>query len=221
MFKKYFYLVRHGETVLNAAKIRQGSEGRLSENGIRQVNEAAERFSKIKIEKCFVSPFERTRETFDIINQRLKIDIKNENKVIFTPLLAERKNPTPIIGKSYDDPVTKNFIDIMDKSFHHPDLRIYDEENFADLRDRSIECQKFLIENGAEKNLCVTHGIFLKMFLSTLIYGKDLPVPDYIEMNEYNSADNAAMTLVSFDIVKDRLNKILKRNPYEDRENNP
>jgi hypothetical protein len=29
------------------------------------------------------------------------------------------------------------------------------------------------------------------------------------------------MTLVSFDIVKDRLNKILKRNPYEDRENNP
>ena len=40
------------------------------------------------------------------------------------------------------------------------------------------------------------------MFLSTLIYGEELTVKQYAEMALYNSADNAAITLVKYDYIK-------------------
>jgi len=218
MFKKYFYLVRHGETILNAEHKRQGSEGGLSENGKQQVVKITEILKHIKIQKIFCSPFERTRETLEIINKVLQIP---ENKIIFTPLLAERKNPAEIIGKSYDDPIVQNFIDTLDKSFQNPDLRLTNEENFIDLRNRALGCQKYLINEGKNKNLCVTHGIFLKMFLAALLYGPNLSASDYIKISEYNPAHNAALTLISYDSLKNFMNKIFFRNPYTNPKNNP
>lgn len=199
MFIKYFYLVRHGETILNKERRRQGEKGGLSPNGVSEVEELSKRLLNMKIDKMFVSPFERTRETADIINKHLEL---SDKKIVITDLLGERRNPSKIIGLHYDDRVAKNFIDIMDKSIHDPSLRIYDEENFQDLKDRAISAQKFLIKHGAKHNLCVTHGIFLKMFLSTLLYGKNLTVKDYIHMGLYNPADNAGVTLVKYNPLK-------------------
>jgi len=218
MFKKYFYLVRHGETILNAEHKRQGSEGGLSVNGQEQVMGVAKILKDIEIQKIFCSPFERTRETLEIINKSLNLA---EDKIIFTPLLAERKNPTEIIGKGYDDPIVEKFIDTMDKSIHDADLRLTNEENFTDLRNRALETQKYLINEGENKNLCVTHGIFLKMFLATLLYGQNLSSEDYVKIEEYNSAHNAALTLISYDSLKNFFNKILFRNPYTNPEYNP
>ncbi|MEI6352753.1 MAG: histidine phosphatase family protein [Candidatus Nomurabacteria bacterium] len=199
MFTKYFYLVRHGETILNKEKRRQGSEGKLSENGVNEVEELSKRLLNMNIDRMFVSPYERTRQTASIINSHLNLP---ENKITITELLAERKNPSIIIGQSYDDPVAKSFVEIMDKTIHDPDLRLYDEENFADLRDRSIRAQKYLIKNSSAHTLCITHGIFLKMFLSTLLYGKNLTVKQHAEMNSYNPADNAGVTLVKYEPIK-------------------
>lgn len=205
MFTKYYYLVRHGETVMNKNHERQGELGRLSPDGVGEVEELSKRLINMNIDKMFISPFERTRETADIINNLLKL---KENKILIAPLLAERKNPTCIIGKKYDDPIAKSFIDTMDKSIHDPDLRLYDEENFQDLKNRAIETQKYLIKNGSKRNLCITHGIFLKMFLSTLLYGKNLSVKQYIEMALYNPADNAGVTLVRYNPCKKFLRPI-------------
>ena len=46
------------------------------------------------------------------------------------------------------------------------------------------------------------HGIFLKMFLSVLLYGENLKVKEYIQMNMYNPADNAGVTFVSYSPIK-------------------
>ena len=199
MFVKYYYLVRHGETILNREHKRQGEEGALSPIGIQEVEEVSKRFINIKINKMFVSPFERTRETAKIINSFIKLD---EDKIIITPLIGERKNPSSIVGKDYNDPEAKSFVDIMDKSIHDPNLRISNEENFQDLKDRAIAAQEYLIQNGEKHNLCITHGIFLKMFLSTLLYGENLTVKQYAEMGIYNPADNAAVTLIKYDYLK-------------------
>ena len=199
MFTKYFYLVRHGETEMNKQKLRQGETGHLSPLGIQEVEELSKRLINMKIDRMFVSPFERTRETANIINKYLNL---NDKKIIITDYIAERKNPTIIIGKKYDDPIAKSFIDTMDKSIHDPDLRIYDEENFNDLKSRTLAAQNFLISKSKKHNLCVTHGIFLKMFLSTILYGKDLSVREYVEMALYNPADNAGVTLVSYNPIK-------------------
>lgn len=199
MFTKYFYLVRHGETIFNNQKRRQDAKGGLSEKGIKEVEDLGNRLTKMHIEKMFVSPYERTIETAEIVNKYLKL---KENRIVFTDLIAERKNPTNIIGLHYDDPIAKSFIDRMDKSIHNPNLRIADEENFQDLKERAIKAQKFLITKGKKYNLCVTHGIFLKMFLSTLLYGKDLRVKDYIQMNLYNPSDNAGVTFIKYSPLK-------------------
>lgn len=199
MFTKYFYLIRHGETILNLEKRRQDEKGGLSEKGKLEVEELGKRLQKMKVQKMFVSPYERAVETANIVNKYLNI---KKEKYIVTDLLAERRNPTIIVGMYYDDPVAKAFIDTMDKSIHDPNLRIYDEENFQDLKDRALRAQKYLIKNSDKYNVCFTHGIFLKMFLSTLLYGKDLIVKDYIQMNLYNPADNAGVTFVKYSPIK-------------------
>ena len=218
MFKKYFYLVRHGETVLNAKNIRQGASGGLSERGIKQVEEISKTLESVKFTNVFCSTFERTKETFDIINQKIHFPIL---KVDFTTLLVERRNPTQIIEKESDDLIVKNFINTMDKSYHDPNLKIYDEENFLDLKNRTLACQEYLIKKGGKTNLCITHGIFLKMFLATLVYKKDLLQSEYIKINEYNVADNAALTVVCYDSKKNFLNKILFFNSGINKKNNP
>lgn len=199
MFVKYYYLVRHGETIMNKEHRRQGEEGLLSPLGVTEVREVAKRLLNIKIDKMFVSPFERTRETGGIINSYLKL---KDEQIIIAPLIAERRNPSNIVGKSYDDPVAKAFIDTMDESLHDPDLRISDEENFQDLKNRALLAQEYLIKNGEKYNLCITHGIFLKMFLGTLVYGEDLTVKQYAEITFYNAAHNAAITLIKYDYMK-------------------
>ena len=48
------------------------------------------------------------------------------------------------------------------------------------------------------------------MFLSTLLYGETLTVRQYAEMGLYNSADNAALTLIKYDPKKKILGPIKK-----------
>lgn len=193
MLKRNIYFIRHGETILNAAKIRQGESGGLSEVGKEQVRSAAERIKLFNIKKVFCSPFQRAAETCEIINEVL--DVRH---LEYTPLLAERKNPTKIIGLSYLDPITIEAINFMDKSYHDEDARWDDEENFRDMKKRALKLMDFLSKNSSDKTLCVTHGIFLKMFLCVLIYGEHLTVEQYIKLSVFNPANNAGITVVEY-----------------------
>ena len=120
----------------------------------------------------------------------------------YTPLLSERRNPSKIIGLSYDDPLTKDAISFMDKSFHSADAKWDDEENFQELKDRALKLRDFLSKNISNSNLCVTHGIFLKMFLCVLIYGEELTVETYIKMSLFSPADNAGITIAEYNPFK-------------------
>ena len=86
----------------------------------------------------------------------------------------------------------------MDKSFHSPDARWGDEENFEDLKTRGLKLKDFVAKNSKDGTLFITHGIFLKMFLCTLIYNKDLDVEKYIKMSVFNPADNAGITIIKY-----------------------
>ncbi len=192
MFTRTIYFVRHGETILNAEQKRQGEDGGLSEKGRSQAFTLGERLSSFGIKNIFCSPFQRAMETADEILKSCAVSIE------YIPLLGERKNPSRIIGLSYTDPLTEEAINFMDKSYHTPEARWEDEENFQDLKDRAIKLKEFLIKNSSDKTLCVSHGIFLKMFLCTLLYDKDLTVEKYIKMSMFNPADNAGVTIIKY-----------------------
>lgn len=75
-----FFVIRHGEAdnnVLGIISSNPKTPHHLTEKGIKQVKEAAEKLKNKKIDLIYVSPFIRTQETAKIIADILKIEPKN------------------------------------------------------------------------------------------------------------------------------------------------
>jgi probable phosphoglycerate mutase len=189
MRPRRFYFVRHGETVLNFTRIRQGSDGGLTDKGKAQASRTGEALKQFPIKRIISSTYERARETSAIINQYLKVPI------LFSPLLVERKNPHEIVGRPVEDPEVVHIVDLMDLSFHDDDFRISDEENFLDLRERAHKCLDLLAHQGQSGTVVVTHHHFLKMLIAYLLYRTDLHATDFAKLSFFNAADNAAVTI--------------------------
>ena len=79
------YLVRHGETVDNAAKIMQGQRpGKLTAAGMAQIEELADSLSGIHFDAMVSSDLRRAVDSAMILADRLKVEVTT------TPLLRER-----------------------------------------------------------------------------------------------------------------------------------
>ncbi len=194
MSKKIIYFVRHGETASNAKNIRQGPEGKLDDLGRAQALETARKFPKKKGRPQVIisSPYERTKETAEIIGQELGM------KVEYSDLLVERKNPTEIVGKSGDDPEVKMIIDRIDKSFHDDNLRYSDEENFTDLNQRAQKLLNYIKQRPENHIIMVTHGIFLKMVIATILHHDHLNSLEYNTLSYFNPIHNAGLSICSY-----------------------
>ncbi len=191
-----YYFVRHGQSFLNEKGIRQGSVGQLSDKGVEQAHITGERlFEEQKehgpIDLILCSPFDRTRETADIINAHLHV----KTPIEYSELLAERRNPSEIIGKSVEDPDVERIVDLMDHSYHNDDFRFSDEENFADLKERAKKCLIYLETKKQKRVLVVTHGIFLKMLIAYMQNHDQLTASIYNKLSFFNPANNAGITV--------------------------
>ena len=194
MATKIIYFVRHGETENNAKNVRQGSEGPLSAKGREQALATAKRFPKHKgsPQVIIASPYERARETAEIIAKELKMKVK------YSDLLVERKNPTEVIGREGEEREVRQIIDRIDKSYHPDDLRVSDEENFIDLKKRAKKLLGYISRRSEKRIVMVTHGIFLKMVVSYMLYGKNLTASQYNNLSYFNPIDNAGMAIVLY-----------------------
>ena len=194
MGTKLIYFVRHGETENNVKNIRQGPEEPLTEKGRTQALATALRFPKNKGRPQIIisSPYERTKETAEIIAKELKMSVEYSN------LLKERRNPSEIIGHSGQEKQVKKIIDCIDKSYHADDLRISDEENFVDLKKRAKELLISITKRKEERIIMVTHGIFLKMVISYMLYGERLTASEYNNLSYFNPINNASMAICSY-----------------------
>lgn len=191
MATKLIYFVRHGETESNAHNIRQGSSGPLSEKGREQALKTAKKFphKKGRAEVIISSPFERAKETAEIIAKELSMPVE------YCDLLAERRNPSEIIGHKGEEEEVRKIVDRIDKSFHADDLRYSDEENFTDLLSRAQKLLKYIKSRKEERIIMVTHGIFLKMVISTMLHGKYLNASEYNKLSFFNPMENAELTV--------------------------
>jgi probable phosphoglycerate mutase len=196
MFKvlspKRIYFVRHGETILNAAHIRQDNTGGLTEVGKEQAKVTGLRLSKMHIGHMYVSPYERTVETAAIINETAHVPFT------YTKLLAERRNPSEIVGKKYDDLEVEKIINHIDLANHDQNFRYSNEENFADLQARAKKLLRYLAYRPHTTIACVTHGIFLKMVLAHIVYGAKLTPLVHATLTYLTTVNNAGITLVTY-----------------------
>jgi broad specificity phosphatase PhoE len=194
MSKKLIYFVRHGETENNAKGIRQGPAGPLTAKGREQALDTARRFPKYKgrPQAIIASPYERTKETAEIIGKELGLRIE------FSDLLVERKNPTEIVGHEGSEREVRNIVDRIDKSYHEDNLRFSDEENFVDLKARAKKLLAYIRSRPEERIIMVTHGIFLKMVVSYMLIGDKLTAAQYNNLSYINPINNASMAICSY-----------------------
>jgi len=192
MRPRRFYLVRHGETLLNSKHLRQGEEGALSEKGREQAEKVGQYLKHFPIQDILSSTYPRAKETATIINTHLHVPI------MYSTLFAERRNPSEIIGKDTHDPEVIRIIDQMDLAYHEDDYRFSDEENFTDEKERAQKCLSLLSHQGARKTVVVTHHHFLKMIIAYLLYRERLHGADYIKLAFFNISDNAGITIIEF-----------------------
>ena len=192
MRPRRFYFVRHGETALNAQHIRQGEEGGLSPNGRRQAERVGEVLKHLSVDRIIASTYPRARETAIILSTYLKVS------VVYSPLLAERRNPSEIVGKSTRDPDVMRIVDEMDLAYHEDTYHFSDEESFLELRARARKCLNLLARQGAEETVIVTHHHFLKMLLAYMLYRERLHAADFVKLSFFNVSDNAGISVCDF-----------------------
>lgn len=186
---KFFYIVRHGETEFNKAHIKQGSEGSLSEKGRMQATMIGQAFRSLNIEHIYTSPFERARQTAEVIQAETRCGITS------VALLAERKNASETIGKSTNDPEVIRIEGLTKYGFHEDTYRFSDEENFHDLKKRAQNALSYLSRRPYRRMIVVTHHVFLHTFLSYLLYRDTLTANDLVKLSFFNPADNGSVTL--------------------------
>lgn len=192
MQPRRFYFIRHGETILNEQHIRQGEDGSLSLNGRRQAETVGAALKSLPIRRIISSPYPRARETAEIISTYLGAPI------VYSPLLAERRNPKEIIGKFTRDPAVAHIVDEMDLAYHDDEYRFSDEESFIDLKKRARKCLALLASQGTRETVVVTHHVFLKMLLAYMLHRENLHAGDYVKLSFFNTSDNAGISVCEY-----------------------
>ncbi len=189
---KTIYLVRHGETNLNAENLIQYGNSPLSEKGIHQALVLSERLRHLKHEHLIVSDYTRTKQTAEPFLKYTNIN------PIYTPLVRETKQPTEFLGKSNKSEEYKSFLNSSDEYIFDNDWHYSDEENFFDILTR---VQNFftMVDNLEGDIIVVSHGRFITFITMYVILGGHL-TPDVWLNARYNFQTlNTGITMVRFD----------------------
>lgn len=184
------YFVRHGEGHHNTGKLYSTPDFELTDLGKDQARGVTGRLYKLPIGIIISSPFKRTIQTTEIINQKLK------KEVIFSDLVAEIRRPKEIAGKSMvDDPETLSIKKLMDENIHLEDWHYSDEENFFDFRKRALEFLEYLKEFKQEHILVVSHVLFIQMAVLVMMLGEKLTPEVYLKAHKFLASETSGLTI--------------------------
>jgi len=161
---KTIYIVRHGESEGNIGNVRQSPESNLTQVGIEQSKNIARFFDNIKIDHFISSPFNRAKQTADIIKDFIKVDYIEKD------FLRERRRPSEQIGKIKKSPESLESVRMYQEAFVRGE-KYKDGEDFNELMGRVKESFDYLDRLDTENILVVTHGTFLRAFLSFIVLG--------------------------------------------------
>ena len=144
------YIVRHGQTDSNLAKVFNTLEEDINENGIKQAEELRDKIKDINFDIIYCSPLKRAVHTKNIINV-------NDVETIYDERLEER-NPGALAGKPWDTVDREKYWNYYEKE------RYKDEESIEHLCSRIEEFLNELKEKNYNKVLIVAHSGVSKAF---------------------------------------------------------
>jgi len=158
------YLVRHGETEWNAARKIQGqSDSPLTQKGIFQAQQGAERVRREGITHVITSDLGRTRATAQIIADACGCAVTEEPRLRELHMgVLETRN---LDGLSADEETWRK--QMVDGT---PDGRIPQGESMIELAERMRSALDSCLDLPAgSKPLLVSHGIALGCLISTIL----------------------------------------------------
>lgn len=192
------YLARHGESELNAKHVHQFSHTPLSELGHRQAQFLAGRVESLPLDVVFSSPLTRALETAKIVLTNRENNHQSVPPLETTPLLAEIARPSVVQGKSAYDSEAQSIKALILEHYHDPTWRHSDEETFVLAKERAQACLEML-QNRSEKSiLCVTHGMYLALLVSCMLFGPELTSQEYLAFVGHVYTKNTGLTWCSF-----------------------
>ncbi len=189
------YLVRHGKTVFNEERRYQGGgcDSDLTELGIAQAEETAEKLKGITFSTCYSSPLSRVQKTAEIILKHHSIPN------IEDPALKEL-DFGDWEGMKFDkefapDPMYREF-------WEHPELftgKNSNGENCTDLMQRIYAGIKAISKRHSpeEKILIVSHGGAINAFLNVCL---GIPLEKFWVLPRIKQA---SITIVNWTAEKD------------------
>ena len=188
------YFVRHGESVGNKANLHQTAGMPLSKMGREQAEKIAERLKKFKIDKIFVSPAERTKETAEIISRSLNIPIETRSE------LTEARAPSEIKGKSIKDPEVMEIKKLIKENYYKGNWKYSDEENFEDLNLRTQAFLDHLLKYHKDSDiLCVSHATLIKFFVAKMAFATELTPSIFHAIFHHFSTQNTGLTVCEYE----------------------
>lgn len=157
-------LVRHGVTVCNENKLMSGfTDSKLSEKGKLQSNKLAKYLKDEKIDKIYITPFSRTRETIKKLAESNNIKIEETsklNEINFGDFESLSFNEIEnIYPEEVDKMINKGF------KYKYPNGESL-EETFFRIRD---EMKKIINDNDNSTILICSHGGTIRNIISYLL----------------------------------------------------
>jgi len=189
---KKVYFVRHGESEYNAKRLHQHGDVSLSESGVKQAEEIAERFLDISVDVIISSPYLRAKQTAEAISKRINKNIEFEKKIV------ELVRPSIFVGKNYDDKSIEFIKKYIKENEHNPEWRYADEENFFDIKNRALEFLLELSRRDESEILVVTHGHFLRVIIGCMMFGDGFSPKEFAYLEHFLVIKNTGLTLCEY-----------------------
>ena len=170
------YLVRHGETALNAAAVVQPADTPLNERGKRQAQLLANRLAELEVTHVVASDLARAAMTAEPIVRATSAPIEH------TPLLQERN-----FGDIHGTPYAQLDFDIFARGYQPPNGEDGDafDRRVLEAWNHVLEARRRLKGNLA----VVTHGLVCRSILEQFL---ELP-PDMLPPELFS---NSGLTMV-------------------------
>lgn len=179
------YLLRHGQTESNAAKIIQGwTTTPLTEKGKKQAERLRDVLRDVRFDRIFSSDIYRTRQTGDIVfpNRYVPFEYDARLREVNNTILAGI--PSAELRKKYGDKYRN--------ASRYLSFEAFGGESAAELMARTKDFLDDLAKDEkSELVAAVTHGGTIRAFIANVIGG----APD----SKHTVIDNCTITALEYD----------------------
>lgn len=173
---KHIYLIRHGETEANKARMHQTADEPLTAKGRLQAHHIAHVLAEKKIDVLVCSPYVRARETAHIIGEQVSLPYTTEES------LVEVKRPDHLYGQNYYSPQTLFYMWKLFTQREHQKWDYNGAENMFALRNRIKDAKRMLANVEGESIAAVSHDVFMNLFLAHTSTDKKLSFAQFVRV---------------------------------------